>query len=189
MVIIMIKKVKNYIYLCEIIENKDFQKRVRNSFKYYIKYANFYKRMGMFLSFLGIVLPALATVLTACDANKVGIACVTSTVTVASGIFAYLKCSDKQDTYRKTAENMKAELVAYAAEQGDYKNDGTESFDKDAILFERIESVIQNGYDRIAELDKESERSEDWILKIIETIKIWGMAVAMPRIFGWRIKG
>ena len=159
MVIIVSKEVKNYIYLCDKIENEDFQKRVRNSFEYYIKNANFYKYIGMILSILGIVLPAVATVLTACEANKVGIACVTSTATVASGIFAYLKCSDKQETYRKAAENMKAELVAYAAGQGDYKGDGTESFDKDAILFERIESIIQNGYDRIAELDKKDEES------------------------------
>ena len=69
----------------------------------------------MALSILGIVLPALATILTTCDANKVWIACATSTATVVSGIFAYLKCSDKQETYRKAAENMKAELVAYAA--------------------------------------------------------------------------
>ena len=161
MVIIVSKEVKNYIYLCEKIENEDFQKRVRNSFEYYIKNANNYKLAGMILSFLGIILPAVATLLTACDANKVYIAGVTSLATVISGIFAYLKCSDKQATYRKAAENMKAELVAYAAEQGTYRNDGTESFDKDAILFERIESIIQNGYDRIAELDKESERSED----------------------------
>ena len=159
MVIIMSKEVKNYIYLCEKIENEDFQKRVRNSFEYYIKNANFYKYIGMILSIMGIVLPAVATVLTACEADKVGIACVTSTATVASGIFAYLKCSDKQETYWKAAENMKAELVAYAAEQGDYKSDGVESLDKDAVLFDRIESIIQNGYDRIAELDKESEES------------------------------
>ena len=159
MVIIMSKEVKNYIYLCEKIENEDFQKRVRNSFEYYIKNANFYKYIGMILSIMGIVLPAVATVLTVCEADKVGIACVTSTATVASGIFAYLKCSDKQETYRKAAENMKAELVAYAAEQGDYKSDGVESLDKDAVLFDRIESIIQNGYDRIAELDKESEES------------------------------
>ena len=159
MVIIVTKEMENYIYLCEKIENKDFQKRVRNSFEYYIKNANFYKCMGKVLSILGIVLPALATIFTACDADKAWIACATSAATVVSGVFAYLKCSDKQETYRKAAENMKAELVAYAAEQGDYKGGGTESFDKDVILFERIESIIQNGYDRIVELDKESERS------------------------------
>ena len=157
----MTKEVKNYIYLCEKIENEDFQKRVKNSFEYYIKNANFYKYMGMALSILGIVLPALATILTACNANKIWIACVTSTATVASGIFAYLKCSDKQETYRKAAENMKAELVAYAAEQGRYKGEDMENFDKDAILFERIESIIQNGYDRIVELDKDSESSDN----------------------------
>ena len=118
--------------------------------------------MGMILSVLGIVLPALATIFTACDADKAWIACTTSTATVVSGIFAYLKCSDKQETYRKAAENMKAELVAYAAGQGNYKGDGTESFDKDAILFERIESIIQNGYDRIVELDKENGRSRNY---------------------------
>lgn len=160
MVIIVTKEVDNYIYLCEKIKNKDFQKRVKNSFEYYIKNANFYKFWGMILSILGIILPALATVFTACNASRALIACVTSAATVASGIFAHLKCSDKQETYRKAAENMKAELVAYAAEQGDYKGDGTKSFDKDAILFERIENIIQNGYDRIVEIDKESEKPE-----------------------------
>ena len=155
----MKKEVENYIYLCEKIKNEDFQKRVKNSFEYYIEHANRYKFWGMVLSILGIALPALATALTACDVNKACIAWITAAATVTSGIFAYLKCSDKQETYRKAAENMKAELVAYAAEQGAYKNDGTESFDKDEILFERIESIIQNGYDRIVELDKESEKS------------------------------
>lgn len=159
MVIIVTKEVENYIYLCEKIENKDYQKRIRNSFEYYIRNANFYKYLGMTLSILGIVLPALATALTACDTNKNCIAWVTFAATVASGILAFLKCSDKQNTYRKAAENMKAELVAYAAEQGVYKDDGTESFNKDEILFKRIESIIQNGYDRIAELNKESEKS------------------------------
>ena len=161
MAIIVSKEAKNYIYLCAKIENEDFQKRVRNSFEYYIKNANFYKYIGMILSILGIVLPALATALMVCDKNRICIAWVTAAATVVSGIFAYLKCSDKQETYRKAAENMKAELIAYAAEQGDYKDDGTESVDKDAVLFERIESIIQNGYDRIAELDKESEKSEN----------------------------
>lgn len=155
----MKKEVENYIYLCEKIKNEDFQKRVRNSFEYYIKNANCYKFWGMVLSILGIVLPALATALTACDVDKACIAWVTAAATVASGILAYFKCSEKQETYRKAAENMKAELVAYAAEQGAYKNDGTESFDKDAILFARIENIIQNGYDKIVEIDKESEKS------------------------------
>lgn len=159
MVIIVTKEVENYIYLCEKIENKDFQKRIRNSFEYYIRNANFYKYFGMILSILGIILPALATALTACDSSKKCIAWVTFAATVASGILAFLKCSDKQETYRKAAENMKAELVAYATEQGAYKNDGMESFDKDEILFKRIESIIQSGYDKIAELNKDSNKS------------------------------
>ena len=159
MIIFGRKEVKSYLYLCEKIENEYFQKRIKNSFEYYIKNANFYKYVGMTLSILGIVLPALATILTACDADKGWIACATSVATAASGIFAYLKCSDKQETYRKAAENMKAELVAYAAEQGDYKGGSTGNVDKDAILFERIENIIQNGYDRIVELDKKNERS------------------------------
>ena len=156
----MTKEVKNYLYLCEKIEDEDFRKRVKNSFVYYIKNANFYKYVGMVLSILGIILPALATILTACEADKVWITSVTSAATVASGIFAYLKCSDKQETYRKAAENMKSELVAYAAEQSNYKEGKDEKGrDKDTILFERIESIIQNGYDRIVELDKESEKT------------------------------
>ena len=165
MIFIGRKEVNNYIYLCDKIENEDFKKRVKNSFEYYIKNANFYKYVGMILSILGIVLPALATILAACEVDKVWITGVTSAATVLSGIFAYLKCSDKQETYRKAAENMKAELVAYAAEQGKYKNDGTASFDKDAILFERIESIIQNGYDRIVEINKESEKAANSEIK------------------------
>lgn len=161
MFIIVSKEVENYMYLCEKIENGDYQKRVKTSFEYYIKRANFYKHLGMILSILGIVLPALAAIFTACDADKGWIVGATSAATVVSGVFAYLKCSDKQETYRKAAENMKRELAAYAAEQGDYQGDG----DKNAILFEHIESIIQNGYDRIAELDKESERTSSALKK------------------------
>lgn len=151
----MSKEMKNYDYLCEKIENEDFQKRVRYSFAYYIRNANTYKYLGMTLSIMGIVLPAFATVLTVCKADSCVIAAVTAASTVASGIFAYLKCADKQETYRRAAENMKAELVAYAAGQGNYKADnGAGSIDKDAVLFERIEKIIQNGYKKIEELDK-----------------------------------
>lgn len=93
----MIKEVDNYIYLCEKIENEDYQKRVRYSFAYYIKNANIYKYVGMTLSIMGIALPAFATILTACDASKGWIAFATATATAASGLFAYLKCSDKQN--------------------------------------------------------------------------------------------
>ena len=112
----------------------------------------------MVLLILGIILPALATALTACNVDKACIAWITAAATVASGILAYFKCSAKQETYRKAAENMKAELVAYAADQGDNKNDRTASFDKEEILFARIENIIQNGYDKIVEIDKESEK-------------------------------
>lgn len=87
----------------------------------------------MFLSIMGIILPAFATVLTACDADKFWIACVTAIATVISGILAYLKCFDKHEAYRKAAENMKAELVAFAAEQGAYKSGSTKPKDESCL--------------------------------------------------------
>lgn len=152
----MLKELENYMYLCEKIENEDMQKRVRYSFAYYIKNANLYKYLGMALSIMGIVLPALATVLTVCKAGSGFIAAVTAASTAASGVLAYLKCADKQETYRRAAENMKAELIAYAAGQGEYKagKDTEEPVDKDGIFFDRIEKIIQNGYKKIVELDR-----------------------------------
>ena len=154
-----VKEIENYEYLCDKIQNEDYQKRVKYSFIYYIRNANFYKYLGMTLSILGIVMPAFATVLTVCGAHTGWITFATASATAASGLFAYLKCADKQATYRKAAENMKAELVAYAAGQGVYKTEEGKETDKDTLLFERIEPIIQNGYEKIAALERKGMES------------------------------
>lgn len=48
MVIIVTKEVDNYIYLCEKIKNKDFQKRVKTSFEYCSKIRKNYQNMDWF---------------------------------------------------------------------------------------------------------------------------------------------
>lgn len=152
----------NYAYLYEGIKNKDFQNRVKYSFEFYIKKANLYNILGRVFSILGIVLPAFATFLTVIGTWQWLIALTTTLSTIASGLFAYLKCSDKQDTYRMAAENMKAELIAYLTELGDYRNtNAKEDFDKDALLFTRIENIIQKGYLKISAIEKKSEAAED----------------------------
>ncbi|MCM1046851.1 MAG: DUF4231 domain-containing protein [Clostridiales bacterium] len=156
------KEMERYGYLCDKIENKDFRRRIKYSFEYYVKCANFYKYMGMTLSILGIVLPAIATFLTVCGAWPPLIAAFTTLSTIASGLFAYLKCTDKQETYRTAVENMKAELIAYITRQGDYKEGNmTEGSDKDTLLFVRLESIIQKGYDKITALERRNEGTEE----------------------------
>ena len=150
------REMERYGYLCSKIENKDFRRRVKYSFEYYVKCANFYKYMGMTLSILGIVLPSIATFLTVCEAWKPLIAAFTTLSTIASGLFAYLKCTDKQETYRTAVENMKTEMIAYITGQGDYKESNmAEGSDKDMLLFTRLESIIQKGYDKITELEND----------------------------------
>lgn len=156
------KETDNYAYLYEGINNKDFQKRVKYSFEFYIKKANLYNILGRVLSILGIVLPAFATFLTVIGTWQWLIALITTLSTIASGLFAYLKCSDKQDTYRMAAENIKAELIAYLTELGDYRNTtAKEDFSKDDLLFTRIENIIQQGYLKISALEKRSKESKD----------------------------
>ncbi|MCM1246549.1 MAG: DUF4231 domain-containing protein [Roseburia sp.] len=152
------KEMERYGYLCDKIEDEDFRRRVKYSFEYYVICANFYKYIGMALSILGIVLPAIATFLTVCGAWKPLIAVFTTLSTIASGLFAYLKCTDKQETYRTAVENMKTELIAYITGQGDYKQSNmAEGSDKDSLLFARLESIIQKGYDKITALDRKDK--------------------------------
>lgn len=156
------KETENYAFLYEGINNKDFQKRVKYSFEFYIKKTNLYDILGKVLSILGIVLPAFATFLTVIGTWQWLIALITTLSTIASGLFAYLKCSDKQNTYRMAAENIKAELIAYLTELGDYKNtNAKEDFSKDDLLFTRIENIIQQGYLKISALEKNSKDSKD----------------------------
>lgn len=152
------KEIRNYEYLCDRIENEDFRKRVRYSFEYYIKNADYYKKWGKILSIAGIVFPAIATVLTACDAHNAAIAVFTALSAVISGVFGYLKCSERHEAHRTSAENIKAELIAYATCQGLYKErDDDNPIDRDGILFAQIEGIIQQGYKKISALEKKNK--------------------------------
>lgn len=150
----MTEELRNYEYLYQDIQDPVLKNRIKYSFEYYIKNANFYKIMGTTLSIAGIALPAAATFLTAfTNVCSWAIALFTALATIASGTLAHLKCAEKKASYRNSAENMKSELTAYASKHGAYQK-LTDEKSRDSLLFENIERIIQDGYKKISDLER-----------------------------------
>lgn len=145
----MCKETKQYQYLFETIEDDALKKRAETSLNYYIEKANFYKNLWGILSVCGIVLPALATYLAA-TSNSALVPIITAATTVCTGLLALFKCSEKKNSYRNSAENMKCELTAYLGAHDGY-GDKTKA---DEHLWEQLEKIIQNGYNKISKLEK-----------------------------------
>ena len=153
----MSKEYDSYRSFLKEIQDPTLKTRAELSLKYYIDQAVLYKRLWQILSVSGIVLPALATVFASINGDRFNTAVIiiTACTTVITGVLAFLKCADKKNSYRNSAENLKSELCAYASGQGIYAENPRE---KDAILFKRMESIIKEGYQKIEALEKDKEK-------------------------------
>ena len=148
------QEIKTYRYLYEGIEDEPLSLRAKGSLEYYINKAAFYKRGWGALSFLGIVLPAAATVAVSVGAQAAVTAGITAVTAVVSGALALFKFADKKTSYRNCAENLKSELSAYHSRIGAYRG-GT---DRDAVLAEQLERIIKEGYSRIEALEAKEQQ-------------------------------
>lgn len=153
----MVKETEQYEYLYCNISDDILRKRIQLSLNYFIEQARIFKSLGLTFSILGIVLPAIGTVLAGINISNGWVIGVSATTTVVSALLALLKCNDKKDSYRNSAENLKRELILYSTEQESYKrNELKDGKDKEAILVEHIEKIIEKGYNRISELEKKA---------------------------------
>ena len=148
----MQSEVENYKYLYECIADDSLKNRARISLEYYITKASLYQTAWNWLSVVGIVLPAIATIFAGLGLWPWLIALITALTTIASGLLALFKCADKKTSYRNSAENLKSELSAYLSHTGSYREDEQAN---NELLAENIERIIREGYDKITELEKQ----------------------------------
>lgn len=156
----MFKEYKNYKPFLDEITDKTLKRRAEFSLKYYINHAVLYKCLWHIFSAAGIVLPALATLVASLNKDEYNyiVVLITACTTVVTGFLALFKCADKKTSYRNSAENLKSELCAYASQKGIYAG---EMSDRDEILFNRMEGIIREGYQRIEALENEKEERKD----------------------------
>jgi len=155
----MDKEYLEYEPFLKAIANNTLRTRAELSLKYYIKMAVRYKWLWNILSLAGIVLPAAATFFASLDVTEyhTTIILITAGTTVCTGSLALFKCADKKTSYRKSAENLKSELCAYASHKGVYSD---EAEDRDKLLFERMESIIKEGYEKIKALENNADTNK-----------------------------
>lgn len=149
-------EIKDYSVFCDDISNKKLKNRVNISLNYYIWNANFYKNLNLFFSIISIILPSLATFIS-CEAfgktYEWVIPAITAITAVISSLLALLKCSEKQKSYRDSAESLKSELNAFHNKTGKYIDNNEKTLSAEQILSEEVEKIIQTGYSKISSLE------------------------------------
>lgn len=150
------EEIKSYRYLYENIPDAFIKNRIEGSFVYYIKMAVKFKRDWNLITVLSIILPATATLISVfvSQNNRISvcvIAFITFLTTVTSGLSAAFKVPDKKSSYRNLAENIKGELAMYHGKAGAYK--GKKDSEATRILYQNIEKIIQDGYNKISSLE------------------------------------
>lgn len=150
------EEIKSYRYLYENIPDAFIKNRIEGSFTYYIEMAVKYKYVWNLFTMLSIILPAAATLISVFvsqdDRTSVCvIAFITFLTTVTSGLSAAFKVPDKKSSYRNLAENIKGELAMYHGKVGAYK--GKKDSEATRILYQNIEKIIQDGYNKISSLE------------------------------------
>ena len=126
---------------------------------YFIKCANKNKKNHRWFASLGVVVPALATFVSVFSGaenfpwlSRYMVPLMTAVTSIIVGISSTLKFSDKQRTYRNCAESIKHILTGYACGKGDFV--GLDQEQKDTLLYDQTEKIIQDGCKEIGKIDK-----------------------------------
>ena len=149
---------KQYTFLLECVPNQAQQIRLGLVLDYYIKSANECKKMHRWFSALGVVIPAVATFVSVFSGMETLpwlrylVPLLTAVTSIVVGISSTLKFSDKQRTYRNCAESIKHILTGYSCGKGEFF--GLNQEEKDSLLFERTETIIQEACKEIGKIDK-----------------------------------
>ena len=150
---------EQYSFLLESIENPQQRIRIGLVLNYFIKSANSNKKWHRWFSALGVVIPALATFVSVFSGatnlpwlSRYMVPFMTAVTSIVVGISSTLKFSDKQRTYRNCAESIKHILTGYACGKGDFA--GLTQEEKDTILYDQTEKIIQDGCKEIGKIDK-----------------------------------
>jgi hypothetical protein len=150
---------EQYSFLLESIPQKEQQIRIGLVLDYFIRNANSTKKLHRLFSALGVIIPALATFVSVFSGvenfpwlSRYMVPFMTAITSIVVGISSTLKFSDKQRTYRNCAESIKHILTGYACGKGDFA--GLSQDEKDSLLYDQTEKIIQDGCKEIGKIDK-----------------------------------
>ena len=108
---------------------------------------------------MGVIIPALATFVSVFSGaenfpwlSRYMVPLMTAVTSIIVGISSTLKFSDKHRTYRNCAESIKHILTGYACGKGDF--DGLDKDQRETLLYDQTEKIIQDGCKEIGRIDK-----------------------------------
>ena len=150
---------EQYSFLLESIPKQEQRIRLGLVLDFFIKSANSNKKWHRWFSALGVVIPALATFVSVFSGvenfpwfSRYMVPFMTAVTSIVVGISSTLKFSDKHRAYRNCAESIKHILTGYACGKGDFA--GLSQDEKDTILYDQTEKIIQEGCKEIGKIDK-----------------------------------
>lgn len=150
---------EQYLFLLDYVTRPELRLRIGLVLDYYIKSANNNRKYQRLFSAMGVIIPALATfvsVFAGADNipwfSRYMVPFMTAVTSIVVGISSTLKFADKQRTYRNCAESIKHILTGYACGKGDFL--GLDQEQKDMLLYDQTEKIIQDGYKEIGKIDK-----------------------------------
>lgn len=156
---------EQYNFLIESIASPEQRYRIGLVLDYYIRNANVNRKRQRWFSTMGVVIPALATFLSVFSGTEMFpwfsryiVPLMTAITSILVGISSTLKFADKQRTYRNCAESLKHILTGYACGKGDFV--GLDQDQKDTLLYEQSETIIQDACKEIGQIDKLGAREE-----------------------------
>lgn len=150
---------EQYLFLLDSVAKPEQRLRIGLVLDFYIKNANFNRKCQRLFSAMGVVIPALATFVSVFSGaetfpwfSRYMVPLMTAITSIVVGISSTLKFSDKQRTFRNCAESIKHILTGYTCGKGDYE--GLTQEEKDSLLYEQTEKIIQDACKEIGKIDK-----------------------------------
>ncbi|SES00358.1 Protein of unknown function [Butyrivibrio fibrisolvens] len=150
---------EQYLFLLKSVPNDAERIRIGLILDYYIKNANKNRKCHRLFSSLGVIIPALATFVSVFSGAEIFpwfsrymVPFMTAITSIVVGISSTLKFTDKHRTYRNCAESIKHILMGYTCGQGDFA--GLDREQREALLYDQTEKIIQEGSKELGKIDK-----------------------------------
>ena len=150
---------EQYMFLLGAVSNEEERIRIGLILDYYIKNANKNRKYHRCFASLGVIIPALATFVSVFSGaenfpwfSRYMVPFMTAITSIVVGISSTLKFTDKHRTYRNCAESIKHILLGYACGKGDFV--GLDKDEKDTLLYDQTEKIIQDGSKELGKIDK-----------------------------------
>lgn len=139
------KELESMSMYTDEIQNKIIKARIKHILEWYIRKADFYKRIFYFFSVAAIVVNACVPIMnqmqskTKWDGYLVIATTLSGIATVLISMVTLFTMKDTWFRYRKHAELIKKECIMHAVKKKDYNGE-----DRDGVLIENVEAIIDD---------------------------------------------